>query len=213
MQLLYILPGAFFAPVIHEWVRAVVSTCLGDPTPKQKGFLSFNPFRYFELIGFILMLMFRMGWGQPVPTSPYYYKNRRRDTIIVNTVPSIANIVVGVLTIWLLNAITQPLSQAISSLRVYVAIVFTLLNFAISNIALAVFNLIPIYPLDGAKILQLFMRPDQIVRMNHSEKMLQMLLIFMMLFGFLGMMLGPIVNLILALAGAPGWQQPTIQLF
>ncbi len=81
MSYLYAIPGALLAPIIHEWVKAMCSARQGDPTPKAKGFLCGNPFKYFEPIGFFLMIMFGFGWGRPVPTSALYYKDRRKRHI------------------------------------------------------------------------------------------------------------------------------------
>ena len=77
MRYLYMLPAAFLVPVIHEWVKAMVSTALGDPAPGRHGFLTANPFKYFEPIGFFFILLFGFGWGRPVPTTNSITKTGR----------------------------------------------------------------------------------------------------------------------------------------
>jgi len=210
MNFLLMLPGAFLAPILHEWVKAMVSRALGDPVPKNSGFLSWNPLKYFEPIGFILMLSVGVGWGRPVPTSPLYYKDRRMGTILTYTAPIVANLLVGMLVafIWrvvFMDAVfwwgqnmlyntgaTWPITWAL-----YLSIAIRL--FAQMNIGLAVFSLIPVFPLAGSKILQLFASSETNMRMMHNEKMMQFILMITLMFGVLQMLIFPIRDFILNL--------------
>ncbi|MCL2197460.1 MAG: site-2 protease family protein [Defluviitaleaceae bacterium] len=200
MNFLLLLPGAFFAPVIHEWVKARVSAALGDPTPKKNGFISMNPFRFFEPIGFFMMLYFRVGWGQPVTTSPFYYKDKRKGILLTYTAPMVANLLVGMLAIALGNMIARPLfewavinfgfgSGAVTWVRYFNTMVY---GFGHLNIRLAVFNLIPIFPMGMNKILHVFVSPETSMRLNHYEKPLQILLFLMLIFGLVDMVISPI---------------------
>ena len=201
MDIIYMLFGAFFAPVIHEWTRAVTSTALGDRTPKEKGFKIFNPFKFFEPLGFFLILAFRFGWGNPVPTSPVYYKNRNRGILLTNILPSFVNLLIGVLAIMLARAIDAPLSDwgAIQYLQGSIwgrefarGIIRSVFFFGSINIGLAFFNFIPVHPLDMHKIMLNFAGPDTVQRLNHYEKPMQVILILLLVFGLINWILGPI---------------------
>ena len=207
MDILYMLLGAFFAPVIHEWTRAMTSTALGDPTPRNNGF-RFNPLKFFEPIGFILTLIFQFGWGRPVPTSPVYYKNRNQGILLTNILPSAANLLIGILAIFIARTIDTPLSQwafiqylqgSAWSREFARGVFWSIFHFGSINIGLAFFNLIPVHPLDMHKIMLNFSGPDTIQRLNHYEKIMQIILILLLVFGIVSRVLGPIRNGIIVL--------------
>ncbi|MCL2216635.1 MAG: site-2 protease family protein [Defluviitaleaceae bacterium] len=204
MDFFLLLPGAFFAPIIHEWVKARVSATLGDPVPRNSGFLRWNPLKYFEPIGFFFMMMFHVGWGRPVPTSPLYYKDRRMGTILVHTAPILANLLVGMLAAFLWTAILRDalFARAGASEWGMRTLVYTnraMHRFVQMNIGLAVFSLIPVFPMGGSKLLQLFVSPETSMRLNHYEKPMQIILILMLIFGMLQMLIFPIRDFIFGL--------------
>jgi Zn-dependent protease len=172
--LLLLLPGAFLAPVIHEFVKARVSAALGDPTPRKNGFITYNPLKFFEPIGFIMMMVLRIGWGQPVTTSPFYYKDKRMGIALTYITPMVVNLMVGMLAILL----AKMFSGVLVGLAYDCIYLFGLLN-----IRLAVFNLIPIHPMAMSKIIHIFVSPETSMQLNHREKYLQILLFFLIIFG------------------------------
>ena len=205
IELMFTIPGAFFAPIIHEFVKARVSTALGDRTPRDNGFITWNPFKFFEVIGFVLMMAFQMGWGKPVPTSALHYKNRRNGVILTYTMPILANLIAGVLGAMAIGAFNHrilgwAMGQAAMgnawALNVSQYFFFVLLGFALCNISLAIFNLLPVYPLAGNKLIQLFVAPDVVARMNHYEKPMQIMLILLLAIGVLPRIASPIVSAI-----------------
>jgi Zn-dependent protease len=181
LSLLLFLPGAFFAPVIHEFVKARVSASLGDPTPKKNGFITFNPFKFFEPIGFIMMMGLQVGWGQPVTTSPFYYKDKRRGILLTYVTPMVVNLCIGMLAVFFANFFS-----GVSYWIVY--------HFGYLNIRLAVFNLIPIYPMAMSRLIQIFVSPETFMQLNHREKYLQILLFFLIIFGALEMFMVPVTG-------------------
>jgi Zn-dependent protease len=202
MQYIYMLPGAFLAPVIHGWAKAAISARLGDPTPKNKGFLSGNPLKYFEIIGFILMLLVGYGWGQPVPTSAMYYKDRRNGVLLTHIMPSVISLLVGVIAAAAYGLIAAYMSFSWTAgspgwtVSAVSALFEMLRHFARLNIGMAFFALIPVYPLNGARILQLFLRPEHVAKMTQYEKVFQILLILLLILGFINMFLSPLVNVL-----------------
>ncbi|MCL2500135.1 MAG: site-2 protease family protein [Defluviitaleaceae bacterium] len=192
MEILYLLPGAFFAPVIHEWVKAVTSHLQGDPTPRNKGFLTANPLTFVEPIGFIMMLIFGgFGWGQPVPTASLYYKNRRRGVLVTYVTPIAANLMLGVVSVMVLSLLDNgPINP----------FMWVLFYFAQCNIFLALFNLIPVHPLGMSKIIHLFVRPEALVKLNHYEKPMQVILILALVFRLVQMIFNPVWEFVLRTA-------------
>ena len=202
MEILYMLFGAFFAPIIHEWTRAMTSTALGDPTPKNKGFKTFNPLKFFEPVGFILTLVLQFGWGKPVPTSSLYYKNRNRGVLLTNILPSLVNLLIGTLAIYTASAINTPLhiwGHENGHLPLATGVFWSLFHFGSINIGLALFNFIPVYPLDMQKIMINFGGPDTVQRLNHYEKPMQIILILLLVLGLIGRVIGPIRSGIISL--------------
>ena len=211
MDILYMLFGAFFAPVIHEWTRSITSTALGDPTPRNNGFKTFNPLKFFEPIGFILTLIFHFGWGKPVPTSPVYYKNRNQGVLLTNMLPSLVNLFIGILAIFIASSIDMPLSRwgfiqylqgSAWSMEFARGIIRSIFFFGFINIGLAFFNLIPVHPLDMHKIMLHFSGPDTIQRLNHYEKPMQIILVLLLVFGLVNWALGPIRDGIIILVSS-----------
>jgi Zn-dependent protease len=186
MDIIYLLPGAFLAPVIHEWVKALTSHIQGDPTPRNKGFLTANPLKFFEPVGFIMMVLFRgFGWGQPVPTAPLHYKNRRAGVLITHITPMAVNFLLGAAAVAVLFLLDR------GSVHPFLWVLF---YFAQCNIFLALFNLIPVHPLGMSKILRLFVRPDTLVKLNHYEKPMQIILILALVFGLADAVFTPVWN-------------------
>ncbi|MCL2048416.1 MAG: site-2 protease family protein [Defluviitaleaceae bacterium] len=194
--LLVNLPGAFFAPVIHEFTKARVSAALGDPQPRKNGFITFDPLRFFEPIGFILMLAYGVGWGQPVPTSPFYYKDKRKGIALTYITPIIANLFVGMAVIFLasvLRRIPLEIMQWGDGFLIY-----ALTRFGRLNIRLAVFNLLPIHPLAMSKLLPLFVSPETTMTLNQHEKPMQLLMLFLLMFGVLDGIIEPITHIFMS---------------
>jgi len=206
------LPAAFLAPVIHEWVKALVSTALGDPTPTDTGHLTLNPFRFFEPIGFMFILLFGYGWGNPVPTSALHYRNRQSGVILTYTIPVLANLFLGMVAVvganvmisrlgsgglnagafMLLFSLPSLMPIAEGASHLYNISIYMLVHFGVISISLALFNLIPIYPMAANKLLLTFSRPENIARFNHYEKPMQVILILGLAFGLISRILWPI---------------------
>lgn len=144
-DMIFRIPALLLALTIHEFSHAFVSHKLGDPTPKRQGRLTLNPLAHIDPFGLIMLWLFRFGWGRPVEIDPSYYRDRRKGTILVSFAGPLSNMITAFVIAWL---------QVLAMLTGQSEFVFNLLNTAFSfNIFLAVFNLIPIPPLDGSKIL------------------------------------------------------------
>lgn len=146
-----------FALTLHEIAHGLVALWNGDPTAKLAGRLTVNPLKHFDWIGLVMMLLVGFGWAKPVPINPNNFKNRKAGAITV----SIAGIVTNLLLAFLFAlpyAAISGVSVTPNSAKYY--ILYFLLMFSylmvVLNVSFALFNLLPLYPLDGYRLLSCF---------------------------------------------------------
>lgn len=158
LSLLFSSPMAFFALAgslliaitIHEFSHAWVADRLGDPTPRYQGRVTLNPKAHLDPVGTIALLLVGFGWGKPVEYDPYNLKNPVRDGALIALAGPASNLVLAFALSFLIG-LTQ-LTSAIG-LEVMFWVIFI-------NVMLAIFNLVPVFPLDGSKILMAIL-PDK----------------------------------------------------
>ena len=197
------IPAAFFALVLHEMVKARCSTWMGDPTPKKSGLLSGNPFKYLEPIGFIVALVFGFGWGRPTPTSPIYYRDRQKGILITYVTPSLVNLFAGLTAAIAIGAFTMLFSQLAIAAPFDTFVTWGiqfLLTFAHCSIAIAIFNLIPVHPLDASKLLQASLSPNAAIKMTQNEKLLQLVLMMLIITRIISQIIDPIAGMLVRTA-------------
>ncbi|HEV8340332.1 MAG TPA: site-2 protease family protein [bacterium] len=136
------------AAPLHEAAHAYAADRLGDPTPRRLGRLTLNPIAHLDPLGTILLLVFGLGWAKPVPIDPSHFPDWRRGLIVVAAAGPIANVILALLFgLPFKLGLLPPFAAATSPLG---GLLFTLV---LINAVLAVFNLLPVPPLDGSKIL------------------------------------------------------------
>ena len=142
------LPGIIIAMTVHEWAHARVAYALGDYTPRLQGRLTLNPAAHVDPIGLAMLIIAHFGWAKPVQINPMNFSNPRRDDILVSLAGPASNLFIAFFALILINLLIKigfPVSDGLE-------IVFKLI--IIYNINFAIFNMLPIPPLDGSHILR-----------------------------------------------------------
>lgn len=157
-SILIILPTTLIAIMGHEIAHGWASIKLGDPTPKFDGRMSLNPLKHLDPVGTVLMLLTGFGWAKPVMVNPMYYKDRKKGMAVVALAGPAANFLMAVIG----AAIGMLIIRFFGATGNVQKIVFRIITiFVYRNLAFMVFNLIPLPPLDGSKVLGMFL-PDKI---------------------------------------------------
>lgn len=143
---------------IHEYAHAKYADWAGDPTPRSQGRVTLNPLAHLDPLGTVLIIFmafsgYGIGWGKPVPVNPGYFRSLRRDWVMCAFWGPLSNIILALLfsiPLRLMLASENPLPD-----NVFIDFLFAMV---LVNIGLALFNLIPLHPLDGSRVLSGFLR-------------------------------------------------------
>jgi len=175
---------------VHESSHALAADRLGDPTPRTNGRLTLNPLAHLDPVGTLMLLLTRFGWGKPVPIDPYNLENPRRDSALISVAGPASNLILAIaLSFFAHMSLTLG---------------YLLLPVITLNVSLAIFNLLPFPPLDGAKILFGFLPEEIALELEEVAEHYGLILLLFLLFPFSGQSLVsfiilPIINLILDL--------------
>lgn len=183
----------FTAITVHECAHGYVAYKLGDPTAKYSGRLSLNPLSHLDPIGALCMVFFRFGWAKPVPINPMYFRDRKRDSAIVALAGPVSNIILAfVSTVFYALYFVFVYLKFQNFITAFVCAVFEQL--ALLNISFAIFNLIPLPPLDGSKILGAFLSYENYGKLLQYERFGFPVLILLSLTGVLGAFLSMFIS-------------------
>ncbi|CUU37026.1 Zn-dependent protease (includes SpoIVFB) [Armatimonadetes bacterium DC] len=154
------LMAVLLSLTVHEFAHAKYADWAGDPTPRRQGRVTLNPIAHLDPLGTLLIIMvalsgFGFGWGKPVEVNPGYFRNPRRDWVLCAFVGPLSNILLAVLFALILRLAPIPDPESLFN---NIFLLFAL-YMVITNVGLAVFNMLPIHPLDGSKVLSGFL-PD-----------------------------------------------------
>lgn len=176
---------------VHEAAHAWMAERLGDPTAKIAGRLTLNPLAHIDPLGTLMLFFFRFGWGKPVPVDPYNLRDPRRDAGLISLSGPAANLILAAICSIVFRA-TYQLSS----------VTYLLMPIVELNVVWAVFNLLPIHPLDGGKVLVGFLPYEQAQKVEEILEENQIIFLILIIFPFFGnslvnLTIRPIVNLIL----------------
>ena len=191
VSLLYFIPIFLITIVIHELAHAYVAYRLGDPTAAAMGRLTLNPLRHLDPFGLIMLLVVGFGWAKPVPINPRNFRNEKAGMAMSALAGPVSNILMCIAGVIILNII-MIYSRNTNTYNSVITAAFTFfLQFSILNVWFATFNLIPIPPLDGSRIVNYFLPPRLSYYYSYVERYGFIILMALMYTGFLS---GPLSN-------------------
>ena len=179
-MLLSIIP-ALLCITIHELCHGLVAFRLGDDTAKRAGRLTLNPIKHIDIMGLLMMIVFRFGWAKPVPVDMRKLRHPKRDMAIVALAGPVSNLLLAVVTLFVYGLLYIPLGRS----GVGGMVLNMILTMAYLSTALAIFNIIPIPPLDGSKVLFSLMRDEAYYKLMRYERYGMILLLIVVATGLL----------------------------
>lgn len=186
-DLLYRIPALLVAITFHEYAHARMAYAWGDPTAKHAGRLTLNPIAHLDPLGLLMLWLVRFGWAKPVPVNPNNFRDRRKGLFWVSLAGPGMNLLLGLAATFFLYYFWDFGSVYINIMR----------NLMIYNVFLAVFNIVPLPPLDGSKILSSLL-PYKYLRYYYNlEPYGPFVLILLLVVGFLPAILIPVSSWII----------------
>ena len=194
MTLLLTLPAVLWAISFHEFCHGYAAKLVGDPTAERSGRLSLNPLDHFDLVGTLMLLLVGFGWAKPVPINTRYFRHPRRDLVIVSLAGVAGNILTAVVCVLFLRFLGEPWYRLAGRAGITV-----LIQMIAINVGLAAFNLIPVPPLDGSRVLEAFL-PFRYLRYYYwLERYGMIILLLLLATGIVDVFFSPISRLLWAL--------------
>ena len=204
------LPVVLLALSFHEMCHAYANDKLGDPTAKNLGRLTLNPAKHIDPLGFICMLLFHFGWARPVTCNSRNFKNPRRDIAISAAAGPLANVLLAIIFTILLRLALIPVASAFGEdlqtivlssytgsaytvsrgFSIVAVLVYMMYAGVILNLSLAMFNMIPIPPCDGSRILYAFLPPKLYFGIMKYERIIMIVMLVLLWTGILTLPLG-----------------------
>ena len=198
LNLLLTIPGVLIALTFHEFAHAWAANKLGDDTPRAQGRLNLNPLSHIDPMGFVFLIVAGFGWGKPVQIDPRNFNGKyslSKAEAIVSAAGPIMNFILAfvfLIIYYLLFSVTNVLSGLSTQWQL---IIYQLVLYTISiNIGLGVFNLIPLPPLDGSKILMHFLPYNAKQWFYNNQQIFYIVFLLIWITGLAGTILTPIFN-------------------
>lgn len=183
---LTIMPGLLVAISFHELAHGYMAYFLGDNTAKSRGRLTLDPLAHIDPIGFMMLIFVGFGWAKPVPVDYRNFKKRKRDVILVSLAGSGMNFILAIV-----SAVLLALSMKFGFNAMISKVIFYGMQY---NLVLGLFNLIPVPPLDGSKVLASLLPTKYEMKFYEYERYFYFALILLLITGGLGKILMPPLN-------------------
>ena len=180
---LFNLLPALLCVTLHELAHGLAALSMGDTTARDAGRLTLNPLRHLDLGGLLMMAVFHFGWAKPVPVDMRNFKNPRRGMAVTALAGPVSNLLLAIVALALYGILYYPLLMLGEAGYFLIRLLVTT---AYLSTALAVFNLIPISPLDGSKVLYSFLSDEAYYKLMRYERYGMILMIILVATGILG---------------------------
>ncbi len=194
VQLLLSLPVCLLALSVHETAHGYVACRLGDPTARSMGRLTLNPIKHIDPIGFLCMVLFGFGWAKPVPINTRYFKKPKRDMALTGVAGPISNLLLAIvfaLAMKLFYMVIAHASFPNETVLLMAAYFQAFLYYGIYlNVALAIFNLLPVPPMDGSRLLFAVLPSKLYFKIMRYEQYIYIAVLILLALG----VLSPIIN-------------------
>ena len=202
ISFLLTLPIAMISLSVHETAHGYVAYRLGDPTAKNLGRLTLNPLKHLDPIGFLCMVLGGFGWARPVPVNARYFRNPRRDMAITGIAGPVSNLLLAAFFALIYEILLACLKDFAPTSEFIAYVVIISLQFfllaAYLNVALAIFNLIPVPPFDGSRFLYAILPPKMYFSVMKYERYIMIVLLVLLLTGILDKPLSLTTNFVLS---------------
>lgn len=177
------LAVVFLTLPVHEYAHGLTAVKLGDPTPRYQGRLTLNPFAHIDWFGAACIILFGFGWARPVQVNSRYFKNPKRDMAFTALAGPVANLIMAFVSLLICNLSNYFYIKTATDVLAYVYYIFYYI--ADINVYLAVFNLIPIPPLDGSRLLSAFLPDKYYYKIMQYERYIFLAVLALLWFGVL----------------------------
>ena len=199
LGLLFSIPGVLVAITFHEFAHAKVAELLGDDTPRREGRISLNPLMHIDPFGFIMLVFAGFGWGKPVNVNPRNYNRditvEKADCIVSIAGPAM-NFLLAIIFCIFYYTILRLTQNRFNSHGIGNIILKMIRTCMITNIGLGVFNLIPLPPLDGSKVIKPLLTYNAKMFFENNEQIFYYMFVFLWITGIAGNIIAPIIQFI-----------------
>lgn len=201
LRMLLIAPPILLALTVHECAHAWVASKMGDPTAKMLGRITLNPIKHLDPLGTLALFLTQMfGWAKPVPINPRNFHNISKGLTLVSLAGPASNLMLAALSAIVYKVFVVAGSSTFAGFESVYRPLFIMVELSvILNVSLAVFNMIPIPPLDGSKVLANLLPPDKAFQFSRIEPYGFMILIVLMMTGVIGRIISPLIFLMVGL--------------